>query len=302
MASPAFTEARRLPVSTWGKIAAYSELTKPRLTLLVVFSAFTGFYLASAGSLNFVLLFFTVTGIGLASSGALALNQYLEREYDAKMRRTRHRPLPGGRLLPLQALLFGILLCVFSVSLLWATVNGVTALLVSVTILSYLLAYTPLKRRSPINTAVGALPGALPIVCGWTAVRQSLDWESLVLFAILYLWQFPHFLSIALLYREDYRRAGYKMLPAANKGLQITYQHIVVACLLLLGVSVIPTIIGMTGMIYLVVALLAGGFFLMCGLGVAIRRTDAHARRLMLASFIYPLLVWGFLIIDKVNG
>lgn len=299
--------ARRIPLADEParkpsqKILAYLELTKPRLTLLVVFSALTGYYLGSTGSIDILPLLNALLGIGLASGGALALNQYAEREHDAKMERTQKRPLPTGRLKPGEALGFGVLLCAIAVLHLAIAVNLLTASLVAATILSYLLAYTPLKRKSYLNTAVGAISGALPIVCGWAASRNALGAESLVLFGILFFWQFPHFLSIALLYREDYRKAGYKMLPNRENGIRMTNRHIILACLALVGVSLLPAAMGLTGKIYVAVALLAGGGFLLCGISAALYKTNVFARRLMFASFAYPLLVWGFLMFDKLG-
>lgn len=283
------------------KTATFLELAKPRLTILVVFSTFTGYYLGANGAIHFGELLNVLIGIALASGGALALNQYLEREFDAQMKRTRHRPLPSGRLQPKEAAFFGVFLCLAGITFTAFAVNMLTSLLVFLTILSYLFAYTPLKRKTALNTAVGAIPGALPVVCGWTGARNTLDVESLVLFGILFFWQFPHFLSIALLYRNDYQRAGFKMMPAMKNGDRWTHQHIIAACIALMIVSILPVVSGLTGVLYFVVALLAGLVFLGYGVCLAIFNTPAFARRLMLASFIYPLLVWGFMIIDKTN-
>lgn len=283
------------------KARGYLELTKPRLTLLVIFSALTGYCLGSPESIEIVGLFSALLGIGLASAGALALNQYAEREYDARMARTRQRPLPAGRLKPVEALAFGTFLCVSAVIYLVVAVNLLTGFLVMITILSYLFAYTPLKRVSYLNTAVGAVSGALPIVCGWTAARNALTVESAILFGILFFWQFPHFLSIALLYKDDYQQAGYKMLPFQKNGIRRTNRHIIVACAVLLMVSVLPVTVGLTGKVYLAIALLSGCVFLACGISVALYQTGAFARRLMFASFMYPLLVWGTMIADRIN-
>jgi len=283
------------------KARGYLELTKPRLTLLIIFSALTGYCLGSPGSIEIWGLLSGLLGIGLASAGALALNQYAEREYDARMARTRQRPLPAGRLKPMEALAFGTFLCISAVIYLVVAVNLLTSFLVMVTILSYLFAYTPLKRVSYLNTAVGAVSGALPIVCGWTAARNALTIESAILFGILFFWQFPHFLSIALLYKDDYQQAGYKMLPFQKNGIRRTNRHIIVACAVLLLVSLFPVAVGLTGKVYLTVALLAGSVFLACGISVALYQTGAFARRLMFASFVYPLLVWGTMIADRLK-
>jgi protoheme IX farnesyltransferase len=288
---------QELPV----KARAYLELTKPRLTLLVMFSALTGYCLGSPESIETAGLFHALLGIGLASAGALALNQYAEREYDAKMPRTRKRPLPAGRIKPVEALAFGTFLCISAVIYLVIAVNLLTSFLVMITILSYLFAYTPLKRISYFNTAVGAVSGALPIVCGWTAARNALTIESVILFGILFFWQFPHFLSIALLYKDDYQQAGYKMLPFQENGIRRTNRYIITASVALLLVSVFPAVVGLTGKVYLTVALLAGSVFLACGISVALYQTATIARRLMLASFAYPLLVWGSMIADRLR-
>lgn len=285
----------------FARMRAYLELTKPRLTLLVLFSALTGYCLGASGNLDLLNLVGALLGIGLASAGALALNQYAERVYDAQMARTQKRPLPQGRLRPVEALAFGIALCIISVLFLTLFINILTGFLVSLTILTYLFAYTPLKRISYFNTAVGAISGALPIVCGWTAARNALAPEALVLFGILFFWQFPHFLSIALLYREDYRRAGYKMLPLRENGIPRTNRQILFACAALLGVSLFPALLGLAGKMYLAAALLAGGAFLGCGISLALYRNNLFARRLMFASFVYPLVVWSFMIYDKIN-
>lgn len=283
------------------KASSFVELTKPRLTSLIIFSTLTGFYLGSSGTLNFAVLVNTLMGVGLASAGALALNQFLERELDARMKRTRHRPLPDGRLKPAEALVFGTVLCILGVLYLALTVNTLTALLVVITILSYLFAYTPLKRVSVLNTAVGAVPGALPIVCGWTAARNALGWESLILFGILFFWQFPHFLSIAILYGDDYRQAGYRMMPIVENGLRLTNAHIVLTSVALLVISLLPTFLGLTGLFYLIMALIAGLSFLLFGIRLALYHSRLLARKLLFASFVYPLLVWGAMMLDKIQ-
>ncbi len=301
IASLGLVQTQPPPPKPFAKMRAYLELTKPRLTLLVLFSALTGYCLGASGNINLLNLAGALFGIGLASAGALALNQYAERVYDARMIRTQKRPLPQGRLRPVEALAFGTALCIVSVLFLTLYINILTGFLVSLTILTYLFAYTPLKRISYFNTAVGAVSGALPIVCGWTAARNALAPEALALFGILFFWQFPHFLSIALLYREDYRRAGYKMLPLRENGIPRTNRQILFACAALLGASLFPALLGLAGKMYLAAALLAGGAFLGCGISLALYRNNLFARRLMFASFVYPLIVWSFMIYDKVK-
>ena len=282
------------------KAAAFVQLCKPRLTLLVLFSALTGFYLGEANQIEWMVLFHSLFGIALASSGALALNQFIEREHDARMERTRHRPLPEGLLQPAEALVFGVSLSLGSVIFLAYMVNLLTATLVAATIVSYLFAYTPLKRYSFLNTLVGAIPGALPILCGWTAATNQLSIEGWVLFGILFLWQFPHFLSIAILYSDDYEQAGYKMLPTQHNGIKRTHRHILITCIALLMLSVVPTLLGLTGNIYMWVAIVSGVLFLACGIAVVLNHSRHLAKRLMMASFVYPLVLWGFMMIDKV--
>lgn len=299
MVNPAEIRVKRAFATLLIKAPAFLSLTKPRLTLLVMCSTLTGFYLATSGAVDVGLLIFTLLSIGLTSAGALALNQFIERNFDAQMDRTRHRPLPGGKILPREALGFGVLLCFSGLMLAIISINPLTGFLILITILNYVLIYTPLKRLSPVNTAIGAISGALPIVCGWTAVRNSLDVDCLILFGILFFWQFPHFLSIALLYQNDYSRAGYKMFPVVDNGRLWTDLHIIGASLLLLITSILPAVTGLNGTLYLVAAIIAGSVFLGLGIARAIANSAVFSRRLMLASFVYPIVLWGFMIADK---
>lgn len=277
----------------------YLELTKPRLTLLALAMVGLGFYMASWGSLDFLLLIQTLTGAALVGGGANALNQYLERDIDAKMKRTQNRPLPTGRLRPSQALAFGSLASVAGVLLLVLWLNPVTALLGGFTLFTYLACYTPLKRKSSLCTLVGAIPGAMPPLIGWTAVRQELTLEAWVLFFILYLWQLPHFLAIAWFCREDYARAGLPILTVLDPSGQWTARQVILYCLALLPVSLIPGILRMSGPIYFLTALTLGLLFL--GFGLRMRlNPSVHAKKFFLSSIVYLLGLIVVMIGDKI--
>lgn len=284
------------------RLRVYTELVKLRLNLLVVFSAFTGFYIGSSGQIDLLKMLFAMSGIGLAGMGVAALNQYMERHHDARMQRTRNRPLPVGKIQPVEAILSGIFLSMAGCLILLNQINWLTALLVLLTIVSYLFIYTPLKRISSLNTIAGAVPGALPIVCGWTAAGNPLNIEAAVLFGLLFFWQFPHFLAIAVLNRKDYKNAGYVMLPSIKNGFAITRGYILLNTLALILVSLAPTYLGLTGNAYLLVAAIAGIGFLAFAIATIGNRESQNpsARRLMFASFIYPLCIWGMMIFDKV--
>lgn len=256
----------------------YLELTKPRLTLLAVLTVVAGFYLGTHGTMSWGLLTTTALGAWLVGSGAHALNQYLEQDVDALMERTQRRPLPTGRLTTLAALRWGGLLSVGGLVVLAIGVNGLTAWLAAVTLLMYLCIYTPLKRRSALCTFVGAVPGALPPMMGWAAARHTLGPEAWVLFGILFLWQLPHFLALGWIYREDYRRAGLPILPVRQIPLYL---------LALLPLSLLPSLIGMTGVVYFLGALALGVCFLTCGMHVARQHSPLSAQRLFRASLAY---------------
>lgn len=294
------TETLSRPVSRGlYHLSDYLELTKPEVTLLVLASTLVGFYLASAAPLNLLLLFHTLLGTGLVAGGTGTLNQFLERHADSKMRRTARRPLPAGRLHPRQALWFGIGLAVSGVAYLGLRVNLLSCLLAALTLTSYLFLYTPLKTRSPLCTVVGAFPGAMPPLIGWAAARGEINVEAWVLYALLFLWQFPHFLAIAWMYREDYARAGIMMLPVADAGGPATGRQIVLYSLALLPVSLLPTLLGMAGRVYFYGALALGLGFLGSGISVAVTRSNVHAKRLLQASIIYLPLLFGLLMLDR---
>jgi len=263
------------------------ELAKPRITTMVVFTAFVGFAMASPGPLPGALLAAALVGTGLVAAGAAVLNQVLERDTDALMERTRRRPLPSGRVQPTEALLFGALASATGLALLLWCCGVLAAGVAFATWASYLFLYTPLKRRSPLATLVGAIPGALPPVIGWTAASGSLDPGAFVLFAILFLWQIPHFLAIAWLYRDDYARAGFPMLPVVDREGSFTARQAVLHSLALLVVSLAPVAAGMAGVVYLAGALLLGVALTLFAFRLLSARDLPAARSLFLASVLY---------------
>lgn len=280
-------------------IGAYCELTKPRITLLVVLTAVAAFCMASKGRIDYVGVFHLIFGVGLLSSGISTLNQYLERDLDGLMRRTSGRPLPAGKLRPENALLFGIALSLVATLYIAVVINALTATLGLVTLSSYLFIYTPLKTRTSLSTVIGAVPGAMPPVIGWTAARGEMTIEAWILFAILFLWQFPHFLAIAWLYREDYASAGIKMLPVVEPDGRVTARQILNYTLMLLPVSLLPAMIGMAGGLYLVGALVLGVAFLYFSARAATERSKWQARRLLLASVLYLPALFALMVIDQ---
>ena len=282
-------------------VADYIELTKPNITSLILFSTLVGFYLGSQQGIQILLLVHTLIGTALVASGTAALNQYWEREADSKMWRTRNRPLPMGRIAPRKALAFGIGLAVVGTGYLWWQVNFLSATLAALTLLSYLFLYTPLKTRTPLCTLVGSFPGAIPPLIGWAAAQGSLSMVAWVLYGILFLWQFPHFFSIAWLYRDDYERAGIAMLPVVEPDCESTARQIVIYAAALLPVSLIPTWLGVTGSIYLGGAFVLGIAFLYFAARTALAKTKLEARRLLQASVIYLPLVYGLMLIDKTS-
>ena len=289
--TPAVDVIERSRLSFRERVAAYAELTKPRITFLIVLTSAAGFLMASRGPVDYVALFSALFGIALLSSGIATLNQYAERDLDGLMRRTANRPLPAGRLAPWEALAFGAGITIAAEAYLLIVVNPLTALLGLTVIAGYVFAYTPLKTRTSLSTLVGAFPGAVPPLIGWTAARGSISLEGWVLFAILFLWQFPHFLAIAWMYREDYSRAGILMLPVVEPNGRVTAQQIVVYTLMLLPVSLLPVALGMAGTIYLYGAIVLGLLFLYSSLRAAFSMSRQWARRLLLASVLYlPLL------------
>ena len=278
----------------------FCELTKPRIVLMVLITAVVGYYAGSGSIPDYIHLFQMLVGTALAAGGTLTLNQFLERDTDAMMDRTRRRPLPDGRLQPNDALWFGIALTCLGLCYLALTVNVLSALVAGSITLSYLMAYTPMKRFSSLCVPVGAVPGALPPVIGWVAARGELSVDAWVLFAILFLWQIPHTLAIACLYRDDFAKAGIQFLPVIEPDGESTNRQIIVHCSALLAVSLLPTLIGLAGTIYFIVAFLLGIGFLASGIGLVMAPTRLGARRLLFASLIYLPALLLVMALDRV--
>jgi len=281
------------------RFSDYLELTKPRVTLMVLITMLFGFYLGLRGEMDWVLLLHALLGTALVAGGTSALNQYLERDIDAKMLRTKNRPLPAGRLQPIEALAFSVTISVVGLVHLLIMVNWLTALLAAATLSSYVFLYTPLKQKNSLSTIVGAIPGALPPLGGWTAARNELSLEGWILFFILFIWQLPHFLAIAWIYREDYLRGGLPMLTVVDPEGDSAGRQIISNCLALLPVSLLPTIVGMAGRIYFVGALALSLFFLACGIAVMRHRSNVSVRRLLRASLLYLPVLFALMALDK---
>ena len=288
-----------VPIGARARAGAYVELTKPRITSLIVLTSAAGFVLGSVGGVNYVQLAHAMIGIALLSSGIGTLNQFMERDLDGLMRRTADRPLPSRRLFPFEALWFGVALTVLAEGYLALFVNVLTALLGLTVIAGYLFVYTPLKTRTTLSTALGAFPGAMPPLMGWTAARGEIDVAAWVLFAILFLWQFPHFLAIAWMYREDYGRAGIRMLPVVEPDGRVTGQQIIAYALMLVPVSLLPAILGISGRTYLFAALVLSLLFLASSIRAALSKSNQHARQLLLASVLYLPLLFGVMVLNR---
>lgn len=281
--------------------AVFADLVKARLTTLVLLTTLVGFYLGWNGAMNFVLLFNSLAATALVAAGASALNQWLERDYDAKMRRTQSRPLPSGRMQPATVAIFGGVCSVAGLVYLALAVNLLTSVIGAVTLVSYLFIYTPLKRVTWLNTAIGAVPGALPPLMGWTAARGELGSEGWALFAILFFWQLPHFFAIAWIYKDDYERAGFKMLPGIDPEGQRTAHQAISNTLALLAVSLFPFVFKMAGTTYLAGALVLGAGFLWSAIQFSRHLTLARARHLFFASIIYLPLLLALMVWDKLK-
>ena len=280
----------------------FSELVKARLTSLVLLTTAVGVYAGTRGAMDWMLLFNTLLGTALVAGGAAALNQLIEREHDAKMLRTEDRPLPSGKLQPETVLIFGGIISSIGLLYLALTVNLLTSILGIVTLLSYLFVYTPLKRVTTLNTIIGAIPGALPPLMGWTAARGEINIEGWSLFAILFFWQLPHFLAIAWMYREDYARGGYVMLPVVDPDGVRTGKQAVSHTLGLLSVSLFPVLLHLAGWIYCLGAILLGAVFLAAAIRFSRRLTMSSARQLFFASIIYLPLLLGLMVFDKIKN
>ena len=282
-----------------GSLLDFVELTKARIGTFVVISTAVGYVLASPSGIDVLRLIHTLLATFLVSSGVCALNHYLERDYDARMVRTADRPLPAGRLLPEQAFILGLTLLAVGLIYLVGWVNVATALVGLVTAVVYLIAYTPLKRVTVHNTLVSAVSGALPPVGGWTAAQGELGLGALVLFAILFLWQFPHFYSIAWMYRDDYARSGYRMLAVEDKEGDRTAHQMVVYSLVLLPCSLLPALMGLTGSLYFIAALLLSGLLVWASLAFARERSTHRARLLLRSTLLYLPVLWVMLVVDR---
>ena len=281
MTQPAEVIVAALPRERARVASDLVALTKPRVVLMVLITTAVGYYVGLTGGPDYGRLVALLLGTALAAGGTLALNQYWERDVDALMARTRTRPLPEGRLTPLEALLFG------------------AALTVAATFVLYVFAYTPLKLRTAFCTLVGAVPGALPPVAGWASARDDLGLGAWVLFGILFLWQLPHTLAIAQLYRDDYARAGVRLLPVIDAQGRSTERQILSGTLALLAVSLLPTLIGLAGGVYFMGALVLGAAFVAMGAQQALAPSLSHARRVLLASLLYLPLLLALLAFDK---
>lgn len=278
----------------------FFALTKPRVVVMVLITTCVGFYLGAEGSFEYAQLVRTLLGTALAAGGTLALNQFLERDVDAKMERTRLRPLPDGRLQPTEALLFGTVLTVAGLLYLTLAVNVLSGMVTATISITYLFAYTPLKRKTSLCSVIGAVPGALPPVTGWVAAHGGFGVEAWILFAIMFLWQLPHSLAIAQLYRDDYARAGMRLLPIVEPDGKSTARQVVTNCFALLVVGLLPTVVGLTGPAYFLAAFALGAAYLAYGIAFAMVRTAASARQLLLASLLYLPTLLIAMALDKI--
>lgn len=277
----------------------YLELTKPRITLLILICTAVGYWFGCGSSFHWVILAHALLGTALLASGTSALNQWYEVDSDARMLRTRRRPLAAGRIGRTYGLIFGLLLSAAGFADLWLGTNPLTALLGLFTLLSYLLLYTPLKRRSPACTIVGAIPGAMPPVIGYAAAGHGLDAGALALFLILFVWQFPHFDAIAWMYRDDYARGGIRMLPVIEPDGESTARRILICSLLLIPISLTPLFLRMTGVVYAATAIAGGLGVLYFGARLGRERTLRQARALLLATVFYLPVLLGVMVLDR---
>jgi len=293
---PDQTEVRS---SRSGLIRDLVELVKARLTLLVLVTTAVGFYLGAEGPVNFGALLHTVFGTAAAAAGAAALNQWWEYNLDALMQRTRSRPVPAGRMRPRDAVILGSALSIFGVAYLAFVSNALSAALAAITIIIYIFAYTPLKRVSTFNTALGAVPGALPPMIGWAAARGTLNAGAWMLFAILFFWQLPHFFAIAWMYRDDYARAGFQMISSDDRTGERSASQSVFFCMLLFIVAGLPAFLGIATVFYLLAELILGAVFVAVAMRFLKTRARADARRLFITSIIYLPLLLGALVLSK---
>jgi heme o synthase len=283
-------------------LAEYWALTKPDVNLLIGIAVSAGFCLARPATLRdfpYALLIHTLLGSWLIAGGTGALNQVIERQFDSQMRRTARRPLVTGRISPVRALWFGVLLSIGGAAYLALAANALSSLIAALTLLSYLAVYTPLKRRTPLCTLVGALPGAAPPLIGWAAASGSLSFEAWLLYSMLFLWQFPHFMAIAWMYRDDYERAGYQVLPRGESRHPFVAMQSMIPALLLVPISLIPALLGEEGRIYLFGAALLGLTFFSCAARLVFNRSNSIARQLLFASILYLPCVFLLMLLDR---
>jgi heme o synthase len=292
--------ARTTELALMERANAYVSLTKPDVSFLVLMTTAAGYYMGARGPVDWLHLMHTVLATMLIAAGTAALNHYIERESDRHMRRTACRPLPSGVLQPREALWFGVVLSLAGAVDLYLTAGALAAGLGVATCLSYLLAYTPLKRRTVWATFVGAFPGAIPPMIGWVAATGSLDRGAWMLFAILFLWQFPHFHAISWMYREDYARAGILMLPVVDKQGTRTFRQIILTAAALVGVSLLPAILGLAGVLYFFGALVVSVALLQVCLWAATVKTNVRAKWLMHATVLHIPVLLGLMVYDKI--
>jgi len=280
-------------------VSDFAELVKARLTSLVLLTTAVGFYLGADAPVDYLALFHVVFGTAAAAAGAAALNQWWERKLDALMQRTKARPVPAGRMPPMEAVVIGGGLSIFGVIYLAIACNALSAVLAAITIAIYIFAYTPLKRASTANTLVGAIPGAIPPMIGWAAARGTIEAGAWSLFAILLLWQLPHFFAIAWMYREDYSRAGFRMISSDDNTCERSASQSVFFCILLLVLAGLPAFVGIVTFAYLAVELVLGGLFVAVAMRFLKTRTARTARLLFITSIVYLPLLLGALVLTK---
>ena len=286
-------------LSLRGRLSAFAELTKPRIAFMLVLSAAAGFYMGTGGTFDLPLFVNAMVGIALLAFGVATLNQFVERRTDAFMERTAGRPLPTGKVTPTEALVFGVLQCLVAELYLYFLVNPITALLGVTVIVGYVLMYTPLKPVTSASTAIGAIPGAMPPLMGWTSAANEITLGAWILFVFLFLWQFPHFFAIAWMYKDQYANAGIKMLPVVDPDGRITARQIVMFSIMMVAVSVAPFFFGLTGWVFPIVTSLLGVWFMWHSVRAAKAKNPELSRKLLFATVIYLPLVFLAMVFDK---
>jgi protoheme IX farnesyltransferase len=280
------------------KINGYIELTKPRILTLVLVTTTLGYYMGGKGFHNIFQLFFLLLGAGTVCGGSAVLNHYLEREFDSKMLRTKNRPLPSGLITPSNALAFGVILTLIGLFVLYTKINILTAFLSLLTSFLYIMVYTPMKRTSWLNTTVGAIPGAIPPLGGWAAATGTLNFDAGILFLIIFIWQHPHFYAIAWMFKDDYSRGGFKMLPCVEPDGKRMFDHIIKYCILLIPISIIPTFTGLSGPFYAIGATIAGLLLLKVGYKFFQTKSISDAKNLLKATVVYLPAILLLIIVD----